>query len=116
VFDGLKSPTERQSLETTIAGISAASASGDIWKPIELTLWALLGQGDRAMEAAWALHAMNEFYEVEIIYLDEFRVLREHTEFQALLDALGLPDYWDGIGCDWDGERVVCDQQAASIH
>jgi hypothetical protein len=49
---------------------------------------------------------------VEILYLDEFRVLREHEEFPELLDSLGLPDYWESIGCRWGGEKVLCGEDS----
>lgn len=111
VFDGLMAPADEASQGKMLASISSAAASGDLPANIELTLWAFLGRGDEAMEAAWALQNAGEFYEVEIIYLNEFRVLREHPEFPEFLNALGLTEYWASIGCHWDGDRVVCDQQ-----
>lgn len=113
VFDGLMNPGEKASLVDTVASITASAASGDLPLNIELTLWALLGQADKAMEAAWALKESGDYFEVEIFYLDEFRVLREHEEFPNLLEALGLTDYWDSIGCRWDGESVVCGQESS---
>lgn len=112
VFDGLTRFSDEENLAETFASISAAATSGDLPPNIELTLWSLLDQGDKAMEAAWALKGSGEYFEVEIIYLDEFRVLREHEEFPELLEALGLTDYWNSIGCHWDGSRVICDQES----
>jgi DNA-binding winged helix-turn-helix (wHTH) protein/TolB-like protein/Tfp pilus assembly protein PilF len=109
VFEGFSNPAEAESMAGTIASISAAAASGAIPTNIELTLWALLGQGDKAMQAAWALKESGDYFELEIFFLDEFRVLREHAEFPELLKTLGLPDYWHSIGCRWDGDRVICD-------
>lgn len=114
VFDGISNLSEPGSLDDTIAAVAAAAESGTIPKNIELTLWAWLGQGDRAMQAAWDLYNAGEFYEIEIIYLDEFRVLRQHREFPQLLDALGLTEYWASIGCHWGGDRVACDSSTAS--
>jgi TolB-like protein len=111
VFDGFLNSTETAGLVDTVASISAAAASGDLPPNIELTLWVLLGQGDQAMEAAWALQKSGDYFEVEIFYLEEFRVLRQHEEFPELLEALGLTSYWDSIGCHWSGEQVVCEQQ-----
>ena len=111
VFDGFLNSSETAGLVDTVASISAAAASGDLPPNIELTLWVLLGQGDQAMEAAWALQKSGEYFEVEIFYLEEFRVLRQHEEFPELLEALGLTSYWDSIGCHWSGEQVVCEQQ-----
>ncbi len=114
VFDGMMSSSDSESLDSTVASISAAAKSGALPTNIELTLWALLGRSEKAMEAAWSLYEMGEFYEVEIIYLDEFRVLREHEEFPELLEALGLTAYWNSIGCHWDGSRVICDQESGT--
>jgi tetratricopeptide (TPR) repeat protein len=109
VFDGFMDASDPEVLGETVAAISAAVTIGDLGKNIELTLWALLGQGDKAMAAAWDLQASGEFYEIEIIYLDEFKVLREHEEFPELLQALGLTDYWNSIGCRWNDDHVLCD-------
>ncbi len=115
VFEGLMRSSDEESLAETFASISAAATSGALPTNIELTLWALLGQGDDAMEAAWAfLKEPGDYFEVEIIYLDEFRVLREHEEFPELLEALGLTEYWNSIGCHWDGSRVICDQESGT--
>jgi DNA-binding winged helix-turn-helix (wHTH) protein/TolB-like protein/Tfp pilus assembly protein PilF len=114
VFDGLMDPSETSGLADTEASISAAATSGDLPPNIELTLWALLGEGDKAMEAAWALEASGDYFEVEIFYLDEFRVLREHEQFPELLEALDLTEYWDSIGCHWGGEQVVCNENAGT--
>lgn len=113
VFDGLMNPSNEVSLADTIAAISGGASSGNLPKNIELTLWALLGQGDLAMQAAWEfLRESGGYFEVEIFYLDEFRVVREHEEFPDLLDALGLTEYWQSIGCRWDGDRVFCDKNS----
>jgi DNA-binding winged helix-turn-helix (wHTH) protein/TolB-like protein/Tfp pilus assembly protein PilF len=114
VFDGFINPFDEASTAATFAAISAAAASGALPTNIELTLWALLGQGDKAMQAAWALKESGEYFEVEIIFLDEFRVLREHAEFPEFLDSLGLTDYWKSIGCHWNGSKVICDQESSS--
>jgi hypothetical protein len=114
VFDGFINPSDEGSTAETFAAISAAAASGALPTNIELTLWALLGQGDQAMQAAWALKESGEYFEVEIIFLDEFRVLREHAEFPEFLDSLGLTDYWKSIGCHWNGSKVICDQENSS--
>ena len=114
VFDGLTNPSNQENLSDTFASISAAAASGALPPNIELALWALLGQGDKAMQAAWILKRSGDYFEVEIIFLDEFRVLREHEDFPKLLESLGLTAYWDSIGCHWDGSRVNCDGENSS--
>jgi DNA-binding winged helix-turn-helix (wHTH) protein/tetratricopeptide (TPR) repeat protein len=113
VFDGMVNPDDPGRLGNMVDSISAAAVSGEMPSNIELTLWALLGRADDAMEAAWTLKESGEYFEVEILYLDEFRVLREHPEFPQLINALGLTAYWESIGCRWDGALVVCDEQVA---
>ena len=51
----------------------------------------------------------HESAQVEIIYLDELKPLREHEEFPALLQKLGLSDYWTSIGCQWSDDQVLCE-------
>ena len=109
IFDGFLDPSDTESLDKTVTSVSVAAASGALPTNIELVLWAYLGQGDKAMEAAWALQESGEYWEVEIIYLDEFKVLRKHEDFPELLQALGLTDYWNSIGCRWNNDRVLCD-------
>jgi hypothetical protein len=77
---------------------------------ITMTVWALFGQADRVMEIAMqvAESEPGSLYELEIIYLDEFKALREHENFPALLQALGLTDYWNSIGCRWSNDQVLC--------
>jgi hypothetical protein len=79
-----------------------------------MIIWALLGQADRVMEVAMNLAESGKLYEhesaqVEIIYLDELKPLREHEEFPALLQKLGLIDYWTSIGCQWSDGQVRCE-------
>ncbi len=76
---------------------------------VTMTLWALFEQTDRAMEVAMHIAESGTLYEIEIIYLDEFKVLREHEDFPELLQALGLTDYWNSIGCRWSNDQVLCD-------
>lgn len=73
-----------------------------------VTFWVLAGQADRAMEMAWGLVDDPNYFEVELLYLDEFRILRQHEEFPRLLDALGLTDYWQAAGCEWDNDAGIC--------
>ena len=73
-----------------------------------LTFWVLAGQADRAMEIAWNLVDDPSYFELEAIFLDEFRILRQHEDFPRLLDELGLTDYWQSVGCEWKNDAVTC--------
>ena len=74
-----------------------------------MTLWALFEQGDRIMEIARVEAQTGNIYELEVIYLAEFKVLREHEQFPELIQALGLTDYWNSIGCRWSNDQLLCD-------
>ncbi len=76
---------------------------------VTMTLLAFFEQADRVMELAMQVAEFGTLYELEIIYLDEFKVLREHEDFPELLQALGLTDYWNSIGCRWSNDQVLCD-------
>lgn len=106
IFDELvNSPTS----ESTIAVLQDYSTRNAIPNNTALvTFWVLAGQADRAMEMAWKLVDDPSYFEIELIYLDEFRILREQEDFPRLLDELGLVDYWRSAGCQWDNDKGIC--------
>ena len=95
------------------AGCSATHHAADVRgaDDITMTLWALFEQADRVMEVARQITESESgtLYEIEVIYLAEFKLLREHEDFPELLEALGLTDYWTSIGCRWSNDRLLCD-------
>ncbi len=106
VFDGLVQLPDSASL---IAALEEYSAPNAIPSNSALVMfWVLAGKVDRAMEMAWQLVDDRNFFEIELIYLDEFRILREHEDFPRLLDELGLKDYWQSAGCRWENDEVTC--------
>ena len=110
VFDGLAHPGDPElveiAIETTGKMVDAGAPAY-----ITMTLWVLLEQADRAMEVAMqvAKSESGALYEIEIIYSDEFKTLRDHEDFPELLQALGLTEYWSSIGCRWGDDQVLCD-------
>jgi len=106
IFDELvKSPTS----ESTVAVLQDYSARNAIPNNTALiTFWVLAGQADRAMEMAWKLVDDPSYFEIELIYLDEFRILRQHQDFPRLLEELGLVDYWRSVGCQWNNDAGIC--------
>ncbi len=108
IFNSLEHHDDQVLLEIayeTIEGLVASDAS----PYITMTLWALFEQGDRIMEIAREEAQSGNIYEIEVIYLHEFKVLREHEEFPELLQALGLTGYWSSIGCRWGNDQLLCD-------
>jgi hypothetical protein len=85
------------------------SARNVIPAGVLVTFWVLAGQADRAMDIAWNLVDDPNYFEIEAIYLDEFRILRQHEDFPRLLDELGLTEYWQSVGCIWENDALNCD-------
>ncbi len=105
VFDGLEQLPETGSL---VAALEEYSARGSIEGTALVTLWVLAGEADRAMAMAWQLVDDPSFFEIELIFLDEFSILRQHAEFPRFLDEIGLTEYWRSEGCQWTNDQVVC--------
>jgi DNA-binding winged helix-turn-helix (wHTH) protein/TolB-like protein len=105
VFDGLEELPQKSSL---IAALEEYSERGSIDGTALVTLWALAGEADRAMAMAWQLVDDPSFFEIELIFLDEFSILRQHADFPRFLDEIGLTEYWRSEGCRWTDDQVVC--------
>ncbi len=106
VFDELaRSPKS----DASLAVLQKYAARNVIPPTALVTFWVLAGQADRAMEMAWQLVDDPSYFDIELIYLDEFRILRQHEDFPRFLDAIGLTDYWRSAGCNWDNDAVNCD-------
>ena len=105
VFAGLQHEEQRQHAIDIVAQVSAG---GELQETVELTLWALFDETDRAMRVARRLEQNRGILELEIIFVEEFRHFRQHPEFPAFVDAIGLNDYWANAGCSWLNDKVVC--------
>ena len=68
----------------------------------------LLGDIDRAMRVARNSETDGGLFEIELIYVDEFRDFRIHPGFQDFVNRIGLAGYWDSVGCDWVADRLDC--------
>lgn len=89
-----------------ISALDEHETSSNMNKTILLTFRVLAGQVDEAMD----LVAAPGYFETELIYLEEFRNLREHDDFPRFLENVGLTDYWQGVGCRWENNQVICGQ------
>jgi len=74
----------------------------------------LLNDGERAMSVARRLEKSGEVFEAELMFIPQFSVLRKHPDFPALLDAIGMTDYWTSIGCTWQRDYVKCENDVDS--
>jgi DNA-binding winged helix-turn-helix (wHTH) protein/TolB-like protein len=112
VFDGLAHPDDPE-LRSIAYETARKMVTEGVPPYITLIVWSLFGQTDRAMDVAMQLATSGKLYEhesaqVEVIYLDELKPLREHKDFPILLRRLGLADYWVSVGCRWSDDQVRC--------
>ncbi len=107
-FDGIEDPSLRDETHELVA---ALEADGRLAKYIVMTLWALLGDADRAMATAFSIEGIGQQFETgfEMMFSDELEILREHEDFPRLLDEIGLTRYWSEVGCRREGGRVRCE-------
>lgn len=105
VFDGLNEGGNRQQ---ALGILGQLSAIGALPENVEMTLWQLFGEVDSAMTVARRLEAKGGLFELEIIFIDEFKSFRQHPEFPEFVNATGLTDYWKNAGCVWNDDRVEC--------
>ena len=105
VFDGIVDESVRAD---AIALLDDWYAAGAVPDNVMMTVSVLLGNTDRAMEVGLASKTEGAVFELEIIYIDEFREFRQHPRFQEFVERVGLQDYWDATGCEWVSDRIVC--------
>lgn len=105
VFDGIADPAKRDS---ALALLERLDASGEMPANVIMTLSVLLGDVDRAMRVARGMAGGDSVFEIEIVFIDEFREFRAHPEFPAFIEEVGLAEYWESAGCHWTIEAVQC--------
>ena len=105
VFAAMSEPSgQRKALEA----LEAAAIAETLDPRIEIALRTVLGDLDGAMRSAEAAAAPEEHLEMDMLFLPEMRPLREHPEFPALMEKLGVQAYWDEMGCVWLNDTVNC--------
>ena len=113
VFDYL---LDRNSQDLKVRAYQTAeqmTVDDDIAPYISMIVWALFGEADKVMAIAMQVADSGKLYEhdsaqIEIMYLDELKLLRDHKDYPMLLRKLGLTDYWNSIGCEWANDQVTC--------
>jgi DNA-binding winged helix-turn-helix (wHTH) protein/TolB-like protein/Tfp pilus assembly protein PilF len=108
VYDGLEDPARRAQ---SVALVAELEAEGGLLRYQIMALWAVLGEADRAFETAMSINGIGQDFEtvLEVMFSDDLRNLRRHSDFQKLLEATGLTAYWSQIGCEWMDDRVRCE-------
>ncbi len=107
VFTAFREP-EEGNVSAAIAALNDAEQAGMLAPAVSVISRTLLGDVDGAMAVAERLVEPGEVFEMDLLYIPEMRPLREHPEFPALLERLGIVSYWEQAGCTWDGDRVAC--------
>jgi len=105
VFDGLKADGDRQQ---SLAILGQLSGMGALPENVEMTLWQLFGEVGPAMTVARRLEETGGLFELEIIFIDEFKSFRQHPDFPEFVKAIGLTDYWSSAGCIWANDKLEC--------
>ena len=107
IVDGSQDPEKRQQAVQTLSQISAMNI---LPANVEMFLWMLLDEVDRAMTIARQLEQEVGLYEPELIFIDEFRAMRQHPEFEAFINTIGLTEYWTSAGCTWSNDALRCQE------
>ncbi len=105
IFDGIAAIDKRPG---AIEMLEQVYASGAMPDNVAITLWVLLGNADRAMSIARHFEGGVSQFEVEIIYIEEFREFRQHPQFMDFVTSIGLTEYWDSAGCTWADDKITC--------
>lgn len=92
-----------------IEAVDVAAQSDGISPQVEFVVRTMLGDVDGAMRLARRLEQPGEIFEMDLLYIREMRPLREHPEFSALMDSLGVTDYWATRGCALLEAEVRCE-------
>ena len=105
VYAAFTDPGKR---DAALAAIDEVWAERQVIPDIVLIVRTLLGDLDGAMEIARLLDSEGEAFSTEMIFIPELGPLRGHPDYMPLLERLGILEYWDYLGCAWDGNRVRC--------
>ncbi len=105
LLEGLEAGGDR---ERSIGILMELSAADALPENVEMTLWMLLGEVERAMTVARGLGEQGGWFEIELIFIDEFAAFRQHPDFPKFLADIGLTEYWASAGCAWANDQLTC--------
>jgi DNA-binding winged helix-turn-helix (wHTH) protein/TolB-like protein/TPR repeat protein len=88
--------------------LTRVSAGPGLVPEVEVTARTMLGDTDGAMAVARRLEEPGEIFQMDLLFAPELQALRDHPGFMPLLQRLGVVDYWQQAGCDFDGQKAVC--------
>ena len=105
IVDGSRETEKREQAIQTLSEISAMNV---LPENVEMFFWMMLDEVERAMTIARRLETEVGLYEPELIFTNEFRAMRRHPDFDDFVEAIGLSEYWDSVGCALSGTVVYC--------
>ncbi len=94
--------------ESALEVLTRVSADGGLEPEVEVTARTMLGDTDGAMAVARRLEEPGEIFQMDLLFAPELQALRDHPGFMPLLQRLGVVDYWQQAGCEFDGQKAVC--------
>ena len=97
-----------QRARDALQALDKAAADGAVAPQVEVVARTWLGDVDGAMNVARQLVGVGEVFEMDLLFIPELQPLRDHPDFDSLLQELGIVDYWHRASCSWDGQQVNC--------
>jgi DNA-binding winged helix-turn-helix (wHTH) protein/TolB-like protein len=94
--------------DAALAALQQAYADEVLPAEVVVTARTMLGDTDGAMAVARRLEEPGEWFQMDLLFAPELQALRDHAEFMPLLTRLGVVDYWQQAGCEFDGRKAVC--------
>jgi len=95
-------------METALTAIDVAFSDPEMDPRINVIVRTALGDVDGAMQVAMSLASSDVFFEMDFLFTPELLPLRQHPEFPALMQSLGIQSYWDDNGCVWLDDSISC--------
>ena len=105
VLSGIENP---ELAAAALQTLDDAVAAGDLTPQIEVVARTLLGDLDGAMDVARRLTAPGEIFEMDLLWIPQFRPLRLRADFLELMNELGVTEYWELNGCRFVEADVQC--------
>ena len=105
VLSGIENP---ELAAAALQTLDDAVAAGDLTPQIEVVARTLLGDLDGAMNVARRLTAPGEIFEMDLLWIPQFRPLRLRADFLELMNELGVTEYWELNGCRFVEADVQC--------
>ena len=94
--------------ELALATLNRVYANDEVSPEVVVTARAMLGDIDGAMAVASRLEEPGEWFQMDLLFAPQLQPLRDHAGFLPLLERLGVVDYWNEVGCRFDGRKAIC--------